>query len=171
MINMTSKKYLLAVIILIFCVSKNSYAALDDSYMNSGILYGGFLSGTADPEFNPGFRAGLEVSAVVSGGCLFFVGWIGLYADLSYMVSKDINSAIVSMGPEIGFMYIGVDGGLLIFDDNNKTEYGWTIRLLLTIPVFTQDYAAVSLFFRLNHFNEDHGAYEFGVLYKTGWGD
>jgi hypothetical protein len=79
--------------------------------------------------------------------------WYGGYADALYSA----DHSRLSVGPELGWGYVGIDSGLLVRDDGSM---GFAVRPLLTVAV-------VSGYYRHGrYFDSDSGFHEAGVLLK-----
>jgi hypothetical protein len=104
-----------------------------------------------------GTLIGAEASIVHVAGAEG-AGWFGAYADVRYDTGPD--AIRLSIGPELGYTIVGVDGGMLIDRDGGGTHFGYTGRALLTIGV-------IGLYVRVNYVPDPAGtSIDFGVLLK-----
>ncbi len=108
------------------------------------LMPGGTLAATLvlERDGNLGFSGGGELS-IVCYGCFnnkpaLAHGradyWLGAYAEVLHQPNRSQLRA--SMGPEFGWSLLGVDGGLVIADDES-THFGATLRGLVTFGVVT----------------------------------
>lgn len=90
----------------------------------------GLTGGYSFGEYGPGGFVGAEVSVVR----LHKGVWAGLYADGFWDFSQ--RSATITVGPELGYLMFGLDGGLGVrFGDG--VELGGQARLLLSLGLFS----------------------------------
>lgn len=85
--------------------------------------------------------------------------WYGAYVDVIHDYGADQTRA--SIGPELGFMMVGVDGGLLVQLSDDR-RVGFTMRPVVTFGVLT-------VYARHNRFADsmpDNKTWEAGVLIK-----
>ncbi len=68
---------------------------------------------------------GAEVS--VGGNQSFF--WVGAYTDAMYDFGKE--RVRLSIGPELGILFLGVDGGLVLDVGEGKARPGFVVRPML----------------------------------------
>lgn len=108
-----------------------------------------FLPVGLNLSYQQGFQIGAEVSLVH----LSDPEWIGVYGDLIYNAADQKWQG--SVGPELGFAYFGLDGGLL-FKDNDR---GFTVRALFS-------FIWIHAYFRLNFLPGQKASPEFGTLFK-----
>jgi hypothetical protein len=92
--------------------------------MGGAALTGGFGSAGG------GFVPGVELSI----NRLNERVWFGLYADAGWDVGQD--AAIVTAGPQLGWAFVGLDGGLASRFGEER-DLGGAARLLLTFGVFS----------------------------------
>lgn len=116
-----------------------------------------------DPDGRPGFLLGGEVSVAFfdqSPGEVWW--WYGAYVDAVYDFGADAVRA--SIGPEAGFMLVGVDGGLVVQRRAGRSALGVNGRLMLSLAV-------VHVYVRAGAIGEvSDGAFsEVGVLLKLPW--
>ena len=65
--------------------------------------------------------------------------WMGGYTDVLYDFGQD--SILVTAGPRIGKLVLGVDGGLgMRMSANKKMELGWQARTMFTTGAFSLYY-------------------------------
>jgi hypothetical protein len=109
---------------------------------------------------------GAEVSAVVAtvdrvASIPFDVGaWKGGYADVLWDTGSD--RVRMSLGPEIGWAFFGLDGGPLLQIGGGAVHPGFATRVLVTLGF-------VSTYVRMGGVAGDHSAQpftEFGALLK-----
>lgn len=114
------------------------------------------LGGAFRPIDANGFLAGMEVSGARLSRNLF---WGGLYTDVLYDTGK--KGARFSLGPELGFAMLGLDGGFMGEFSDHKFKKGVVLRGLLTFSI-------MAFYGRWGHFiNESDSNWgEFGVLFK-----
>lgn len=96
-------------------------------------------------------------ASVVSHGYYYDL-WFGGYTDFLY--DDRLDRFRLSMGPEIGWKYFGVDAGYLAEIDvngNDETHHGFTIRPMVSL-------GAVSLTLRYGHVFGSKQAENFGEL-------
>jgi hypothetical protein len=114
----------------------------------------------------PGFFLGGEASLVYArdeGEKGFYPDvtlWVGGYVDGLYDFGNEVGR--LSFGPEIGYRYVGVDGGPLIQFDDGDVFAGGQVRLVGGVGV-------VASFVRLGFIPEDeriHRILEVGFLLK-----
>lgn len=101
-----------------------------------------------------GYAVGGELSIVH-----FDDVWFGLYADALHDTSRETTR--ISVGPEFGFAFVGVDAGAII-ETGDTTRFGLQGRLM-----FTAGYIAPYL--RVGAISEDAGNTSFteaGILFK-----
>lgn len=109
----------------------------------------------------PGFTLGGEVS-LACWGCIRVtdLSWLGGYADVIRDFGAD--SFRVTVGPELGFGPLAIDGGLAISTRQGDTELGWVARGLITFGV-------VAAYGRLIEVPRESTHGEFGLLLKYYW--
>ena len=156
----------------------STHASAGDADEQALVVLGGVNLGQARHDETTGFLLGGELSvafthvisdhrwskadaAPIPFGELDPIFWGGLYADVTRDFAADFTR--MSIGPELGFTMLGVDGGLLaqLGDDN---RFGWTVRPVLTIGV-------ISLYWRHGQFRDEmpNASFnEIGVLLKWG---
>ena len=93
--------------------------------MNAG--YGFGRAGAKD-----GLLVGVEASYVRN---LDNLVWYGAYSDGVY--DRSAAEARLSLGPEFGWMFLGIDGGYLVAIGKERVEHGFTVRPMLTTGVVT----------------------------------
>lgn len=118
-------------------------------------MIGGNVGGVSHHGGGPaGIVAGVEASLVHlwRGGV-----WAGGYGDVLW--DSGLRGVTTSVGPEIGWLLLGVDGGLVFQADlGGHTAVGYAIRPMLSLGF-------VDLYYR---FSETRGAlHEIGVLVKV----
>lgn len=85
--------------------------------------------------------------------------WAGFYSDVTYDFGGD--SLRVSLGPEVGFSFVGVDAGLMIDDvTSGSPDFSFSVRPLLTAFGFVTIYA------RFTPDDEFATSFELGVMGK-----
>ncbi len=94
------------------------------------LLFGANGGYSMHPEHGNGAVLGAEVSApyLAKSGL-----WFGAYADALHDFGP--RRQRLSLGPELGFGFFGVDGGPLLELADGATRTGFTIRGLLTLGV------------------------------------
>jgi hypothetical protein len=102
-----------------------------------------------------GFAGGLELSVVHNDD--FF--WQGAYAD----VVRDFENehTRLSLGPEIGVMVLGIDGGYLLDTGKGTTRHGFCVRPMFSLGIMML-YGRVDQLLGAEH--ETIG--EIGLLFK-----
>ncbi|MBK9001790.1 MAG: hypothetical protein IPM35_39205 [Myxococcales bacterium] len=113
------------------------------------------VAGAAHPNLPTALSFGAEASVVA-----FPVGhgnWVGAYSDLYLEPKNELTRA--SLGLEAGFIFIGVDGGLLMQASENGTHWGGVVR-----PMFTLGF--LSVFARWGWLKGDEDFREIGCLVK-----
>ncbi len=120
----------------------------------------GFTLGAAFGSDRPGgFMAGGEVSLAylsTRSGV-----WGGVYGDAVY--DFGLGGARWSFGPELGYSFFGLDGGLAVQNVNGRAEWGYQGRVVFTL-------AALAAFIRIGNFphSETHKSTgEIGFLIKV----
>jgi hypothetical protein len=91
------------------------------------------LAGSAHPSAPTSFAFGAEVSAVA-----FPVGegnWVGGYADVVHETKNELTRA--SLGLEMGYTFVGVDGGVALQTSAAGTHWGGVVRPMLTTGFIT----------------------------------
>ena len=86
--------------------------------------------------------------------------WMGLYSDILHDFGNERTR--LSIGPEFGYGFFGIDGGLLTQLGDDKLYTGYQVRGLLTMSV-------IALYGRggyLPSHPTEQGFAEFGVLFK-----
>jgi hypothetical protein len=122
------------------------------SYLPTGVA----LSGTVHRSGGWGGYAGAEASLVFVNQNFF---WHGAYVDAGYDFAN--GKSRISLGPEFGWAYVGIDGGVLLQPQSHGWGKGFVVRPLITLSV-------VALYFRYGQVlsvQEDRFA-EFGFLFK-----
>ncbi len=76
-----------------------------------------------------GFAGGLELSLVHDSE----FSWQGAYVDLVRDFAADRTR--VSLGPEIGVGFLGIDGGYLLDTGHGYTRHGFCVRPMFTLGV------------------------------------
>ena len=79
-----------------------------------------------------GFVGGLEASFVHINRDL---DWMGVYGDASY--DTGIQRTRLTLGPEIGTAFLGVDGGFAMLLGGDKPYAGFVLRPMLTFSLVT----------------------------------
>ena len=74
-----------------------------------------------------GFAGGAEVSVVHNDD----YDWLGAYADVVHDFAVDATR--LSIGPELGEGFAGIDGGYLFEVGNGRTRHGVTVRPMLSL--------------------------------------
>jgi hypothetical protein len=93
------------------------------------LMLGPSLAWSFDRATGSGGGLGAEASLAQVNEELF---WFGAYVDAQYAFAA--GEARVSVGPEIGFSFLGIDGGyLLAAGGEHGTQHGLVVRPLLTI--------------------------------------
>jgi hypothetical protein len=107
------------------------------------------------PDTSNGFAGGLELSLVHNDE----FSWQGAYAD----VVRDFASerTRVSIGPEIGEAFLGIDGGYLLDTGKGVTRHGFCVRPMFSLG-FVMIYGRLGQLFGSEH--ETLG--EIGLLFK-----
>jgi hypothetical protein len=59
--------------------------------------------------------------------------WLGAYAEAAYLTNE--GATRFSIGPEVGFLILGLDGGFLDVVDHGNSLVGFTLRPMLTFGV------------------------------------
>lgn len=112
--------------------------ATDDSvtvgYQPAWFLLGGATAGASFGSTENGGYVGAELSAAR----MYRGWWYGLFGDAMYDFGSGTPSA--SLGPEFGYWFLGVDGGLGIRGYDSAVEFGPQIRGLLTFGLFSLYY-------------------------------
>jgi hypothetical protein len=125
-----------------------------------GIVLGKSFNEQADDGFVLGGELSFVVTHVKDNKSLVpEMIWYGAYADVIHDYGSDQTRA--SIGPEVGFMMVGVDGGLLA-QLSDESRVGFTIRPVVTFGV-------LALYVRHNRFADslpDNKTWEAGVLIK-----
>jgi len=112
------------------------------------------LGGAIHPTHDSGLVAGLEGSLVhldVSDTGL----WAGGYADVLFDTGTKVFRA--SVGPELGWFMLGLDGGWVIEGNGDGSRQGLTGRLVLTL-------GALGLYGRWVHLFEEPAERDFGEV-------
>jgi hypothetical protein len=112
-------------------------------------------AGTAHPKLPTASTIGGEASVVA-----FPVGdgnWIGGYVDVVHELGNDLTR--ISVGPEMGFTLVGVDGGLVIQHSERGTRYGGAVRPMLSFSFLT-------VYGRWGWLADDERFREIGLLLK-----
>ncbi len=133
------------------CLAWSATASASGFDIEGWYLLAGAPLGASWAEGDPlKFTAGAELSvAKLSGDAL----WYGAYAD----VVLNAGHTRFSMGPELGWAFLGLDGGVLLRDDG---EPGFTLRPMLTL-------ALLSAYYRYgSYFDDSLSFHETGVLIK-----
>lgn len=140
----------------------------DGLVLSGGVNIGGALHESADAgwllggelSFVYAHMAGTEVKADVPG--LLAIGdvtWGGVYSDV--VRDTGTKTTRITFGPEFGYNWLGVDGGLLV-ELGEESRTGVVVRPVLTLSVVTL-YARFGWF--LDDKPESHFT-ELGVLLK-----
>ena len=133
-------------------------------YLSPGITLG---LGTERPNGRNSFIVGGEVSVLSlhdhetcsAGSAVNALDWmpderwLGVYLDGVYYTRS--GNARFTLGPEVGWNLLGLDGGVVLEDDHGKLSPGFAVRGLLT-------FGYVQLYLR----GEAPGAAEAGLLLK-----
>ena len=103
-----------------------------------------------------GFMGALEASIVHTGRDF---AWVGAYADIGRDFAADRTR--LTVGPEIGSGFFGIDAGYAMELGGPSTRHGYVIRPLLSLGV-------IMLGGRVGHFFGDHEETfgEVGLLFK-----
>jgi hypothetical protein len=121
------------------------------------VLAGAHLSLALDRADGPELSVGGEVSVAHLTADLF---WAGSYLDGVYSTRSD--EWRMSIGPEIGFGFLGLDAGYVLkLGGEHSTQHGIVVRPMLTAGV-------VTAFFRSAWLFGEHGDWsgEVGILVK-----
>ena len=124
------------------------------SYVSTGVNLGTAIY----PERSSSFIFGGEASLVYLSKSLL---WAGGYTDLVYDFGT--NTRRFSIGPEIGYTGLGIDGGYLVSARDQEFHYGFQLRAVLTLG------SLVTLGLRWGHLvgEVEHPDFtEFNVLFK-----
>jgi hypothetical protein len=89
------------------------------------------IGGAVHPSADLGYLFGVEGSLVYFP--LPHATWGGGYVDAVY--DTGTKHARFSVGPEFGFTFIGLDGGLVVQPGTERTAIGFQGRVLLTLGV------------------------------------
>jgi hypothetical protein len=111
--------------------TKTAYSDFDIDkklWLPIGINFGyTWTDATADGQGQDSGFLGFEVSTVMT---LESSVWFGAYFDAIFPLDADAATARISFGPEIGFAFLGMDGGYVAeFYDGNASE-GVQVRFL-----------------------------------------
>ncbi len=97
------------------------------SFVLTGLTTGGSFG-----SHGGGYYLGGEVSAA----WLFEGVWGGVYADAAYDFGQ--GATTVSLGPEVGWMVLGLDGGLAArFGRQDDPELGFHVRGVVALGLFS----------------------------------
>lgn len=113
------------------------------------------VAGAAHPTSPTALAVGAEASVVafpVAEG-----NWVGAYVDAVHELDNDLTR--VSIGPEFGFVLIGVDGGFVVQRSERGTHYGGAVRPMLSFSFLT-------VYGRWGWLSDDERFREIGVLLK-----
>jgi hypothetical protein len=127
------------------------------SYDGSYVMLGPSFSVLLDRGDDASFALGAEVSAVNVSDAF----WVGAYVDAAHAFSLDETR--LSLGPELGVRFLGLDGGYLAsFGREPSPQHGVTVRPMLTFGV-------VTAYFRSSWLLGAHADWlgELGVLLKV----
>ena len=162
------KKYIIIIVVCVLLSATSSQAFINLNQSGSGglFLFGGFLSYAEDSNAQPSLRIGGEASMLAFGWEGIVWGWAGLFTDISYLKSADKNIGMLSIGPEIGLYFFGIDGGLLLYTDG-KIKHGATVRFHVSIPFLTEEPSSIFIpYYRMNYYSKNYYRHEFGMLFK-----
>lgn len=110
--------------------SNSKESAIVVGYKPSWYVMGGATGGAVFRNKGPSGFAGLEASVVRSHQGY----WIGMYTDGVY--DFGLRGPILSIGPELGYGFVGLDGGLGLRWNADGPVPGVTGRFSLTAGIF-----------------------------------
>ncbi len=116
------------------------------------------IGGASHPTSSTGVLIGAEASVVYFP--LPEGTWAGGYVDALY--DSGSKKARMSIGPEFGMAFVGIDGGLVIQPGAGKMDLGYQARVLLTFGLF----AVYGRWGKLPGLEVDSTFREIGVLLK-----
>jgi hypothetical protein len=126
------------------------------SYDGSYVMVGPSLALTLDRGEGNGAAVGGEASFVGVRDAL----WVGAYLDAVHAFAADETR--LSVGPELGVRFLGVDAGYVLKVGQRATQHGLALRPMLTLGV-------VTVYFRSTWLAGEHADWlgELGVLLKA----
>lgn len=126
------------------------------SYDGSYVMLGPSLALTLDRGEGNGAALGGEVSFVGVRDAL----WAGAYLDVLRAFAADETR--LSIGPEIGVRFLGVDAGYVLNLGRRSTQHGFALRPMLTLGI-------VTVYFRSTFLAGERADWlgELGVLLKA----
>jgi hypothetical protein len=103
------------------------------------------------------WQSGNGAPTVAPGISFPNLGWFGGYVDGDYDFGT--NTIRFTLGPEIGWDFLGLDGGVAVERTPDKTNVGYALRGVFTL-------AFVQGFERVEVFGDGSAQVEAGVLVK-----
>jgi hypothetical protein len=112
--------------------SDEAFDGFDFGNETQAFVLTGLTTGGSFGSLGGGYYLGGEVSAA----WLFEGVWGGVYADAAYDFGQ--GATTVSLGPEVGWMVLGLDGGLAArFGRQPDPELGFHVRGMLALGLFS----------------------------------
>ncbi|MBN1501797.1 MAG: hypothetical protein JW982_16685 [Spirochaetes bacterium] len=162
------KQLLFAFIIFLISVS---CLAEEDKKKDDREPYGWVISPGAVYVYqdDDNYMLGAEISMfnAVHSFNTFDIFFYGAYFDVIF--DSDNKAVKYSIGPELGITPFGIDGGLVILNSEDKTEFGYSARVFFTLPPVGCCHGfgpPFILYYRYNSLSEFNDNHEFGVLWK-----
>ncbi|HEY5935732.1 MAG TPA: hypothetical protein VIU61_13885 [Kofleriaceae bacterium] len=152
----------IAAVALLVAFHSHALAESDGHLLPVGLSTSRVWHETASDSYTLGAEASvvwIEASTPKSPDAIGLNFWYGAYLDLVRNFGTDTTR--MTVGPELGLNYVGVDGGFMV-DVGDTIRTGFVIRPVLTIGVVTLGY-------RYGYFfddDPDNRFHELGLLIK-----